>query len=735
MVINPPLLKKPKLVLIGEAPGETEDETGIPFTGRSGEILDECLHAAGLSRQDVEIKNAVRCRPENNRDPKKKELEACRTKFLQGEIEALKDVTWVLLGAVAIREVGGQSRGVHKNRERTWTSPDGLTCWGAPHPAAIARGIFRSDQLVRVLQRASGQARTVELKDPTIPVLALDTETTGLDVYRKARPFLATTCDGKTARLFDLTQSWDRFKLHQVIKAADEILMANALFDWTMLEAIGIDIPVEVLTDVQWTAAADDSGNCPYSLERLGNSYFKQGGQHKTDLKKFIGDKTLAGGFRSIPKEILHEYAIRDAVLTYALDRHPRMVHAKETNSSFIDRERDLLRVLRAVEKRGVLVDRAAIPTAIKYLLDEAARFLSFIRMDPVVSGGHPDYNPNSHKQTAEIMEAMGFESPERTKAGNPSFGKLVLKMFNHPITDAIHDYRHFLSLANGAIDTIPKVIDRNNRLHPGYHSLGSETNRFTCTAKKESDDEKINLLGIPSDKAVRKIFKARPGFTWCRMDWSQIEMRGIAHYSRDPGLVKSYNENPLADYYKMVGKLVLGREITKEERQDTFKTMALAKGYGIGVKSLSKRLRKDIQWVKDFIAVYDAGLPGVTQFFKDTEDTVRSRGFVMAEDYPSRVEKRAAYQGVNRIVQGSCAVHLKRVLLELFDMIQGLDDVFIVHFVHDEINFEIRNDRVGYWIPKLKQVMESGWNWSVPVIAKVETGPNWGDLKEVESA
>jgi len=498
-----------------------------------------------------------------------------------------------------------------------------------------------------------------------------------------------------------------------------------------MLSAIGIDIPAEVLTDIQWAAAADDSGNCPYSLERLGNSYFKQGGRHKTDLRQFIGDKTLAGGFRSIPKEILHDYAVRDAVLTYALDRHPKLAEAKETYNSFIQRERELLPVLKAIEERGILVDTAAVPVAQQYLMDEATRFLSFIQTDPSVSCIFPNYNPNSHQQTAKLMESIGFESPELTKAGNPSYGKLVLRMFNHPLTDAIHDYRHFRSLAQGAIETIPKVLDPNNCMHPGYHSLGSETNRFTCVTKKESDDERVNLLGIPSDKTVRRIFQARPGFTWCKIDWSQIEMRGIAHYSRDHGLIHSYNDNPDADYYKMVGMLVLGREITKEERQETFKTMALAKGYGIGVKSLAKRLRKDTQWVKDFVAVYDAGLPGVSQFFRDTEDAVRTQGFVMAEDYPSRVEKRAAYQGVNRIVQGSCAVHLKRVLLELFDMISDSDEVFIVHFVHDEINFEIRNDKVNHWIPKIKHTMESGWNWLVPVRAKVEVGPNWGDLTE----
>jgi DNA polymerase-1 len=709
----------------------------VPFIGRSGEVLDAALEMAGVSRDEVYITNAAKCQTPGDRVPKPDELKACREVFLNDELIKFKHVPWVLLGGTAIRAVGDQPGGVKENTSRHWTNKSGIVCWGTWHPAAVLRGLGTTKQIAEVIARALGSITLVDVAKTQKLVLAVDTETNGLDPYLGHRPFIASATDGTTGSIFDLDLPVDRWRLQSWINQADEIPMLNAMFDIQMLASRGIKVPPEKVHEVRVQAALADSGDYPYGLEKLADKYFGRGAVYKHKMDEFLkskGRKFLADGYKDIPVELLHPYALEDAVLTWSLHMHPTLVAARTRWASAYARERRLIKTLLNIETRGVAIDLEQVPKAKAALLAECAQILATIQSHPDVQKINPEFNPLSHPQTAKVLEGLGLESDEFTGSGNPSWGKKVLARLGHEVADGILEYRHLRSIAGGAIDNLPNVVDKSGAFHPSYDQVGSETGRFTARsrASRADEDRRVNMMGIPKLDAVRSLFKARPGFVMFAIDYRQIENRGTAHFSKDLDMIKQFNDNPDMSYYTLAGRLVYGEDVPDSDpRYKTLKAVVLARGYGGGIKKLAKVMGVPINEAEAFVHKLDQAMPGVSKFFKEVEVFVRENGFVIAEDWPKHLDWRVAYQGVNAIVQGACAVHMKRVLNQLDDLVANHDDVFIIHHNHDEIVGEIRYNRVDHWMPKIIAVMMVGFNWSVPIRVKANIGPNWGTMTE----
>lgn len=729
----------PLLVICGDRPGVVEDQFGSHFVGPTGEILDDVLRDVDLPRHKTVMLNLTLCYPPDGRDAKTKEIESCVYTYMRGFMTKWATIPWILMGSQAIRYIGGESGGVKRNFGRRWVTKDGLVCFGAPNPAAVAHGSYRTDQIVRVFLQALDRLEAVSITKENRCVLAVDTETTGLDFYREARPFIATSCDGKTAKLYELDTPADRAELQHDMDSADEIAMANALFDCGQLDKLGIWADLNKVVDIQWAASLDDAGNCPYRLERLGDHYFKNGGAHKRVLDNFLKTymaehkiKSLAEGFKSIPREHLNKYALFDAGLTWGLHQHPSLVKARALNTSFIAREHRLLKTLQHIESRGMLIDLTRIQEAIEELGRLRDDTLIKLRNHPDIKREFPEFNPNSHPQTRQVMDLLEIHSPEKTKTGAPAYGKTILALLGHTVPQMILEYRSYRLLAGGALESIPRAIASDGRIHPSFHSTGTESGRFTCKTRAETEDERVNLHGIPKIKKVRAVFTAPPGFSIVSIDMSQIENRGMAHFAGARSLIDGYTNDPNTDFYSLIASRIYDRSIHKNNPEDNkirqeVKAVVLAKGYGAGIRKISKMIRRSIEYTQEFIATYDAAIPEIQDFFIRVANEVAKTGRVKIEDWSCPVDRRVAYQGVNRIIQGSCAVHLKRLLNEIDSLIAGRDDIYMIMHVHDEIVFEISNTQLGFWIPKLKRIMESGWNWAVPVVVNVEYGKDWG--------
>ena len=741
---------KPRLVLILQSPGVDEDEAGIPVVGKTRTVLDPAMEMAGTCRGEVYIDNCVRCHPPHDRQARKDEFLACHQRWGQDIEQRFRDVPWVLLGAEAIALVGGAAGGVESNRGRRWRNAAGIECWGSYHPAAVLRGSGRTDIIAEVLARALGNTREVDFAVSAARVLVIDTETDGLDVYRGHRPFLASTCrvsgDTSEALLYDLTQAEERQALQDAIDNAETVVFHNARFDIGMLRAIGISVPWGCVHDTRWSAALADNINKPYKLETLCDRYFERGAVWKHTLHDWLKEhkkESLASGFRDIPSDILRPYATEDAVLTWALYHHPSLVEARTLWGRAYERERRLLETLDRIEGWGILVDAERVPKATEALNREVTRLHGVINQDPCIQDlvrNHPDvfknneFNPSSFRQTVPVCEALGIPTSERTKTGAPSYGKWVLSSCGHPIGEAIHDFRSTRNIAGGALQHFVNVVDSDGRVHPSYDSVGSESGRFTGTtrAAKHDKDRRINLMGIPRLPEVRRVCVATPGFWWVRFDFRQTENRGLAEYSSDEALIAAYCAPPDIDFYKLAGLLVYHRDVSKEERQ-VLKSVILARGFGAGVKKIAKMLRRSIEWTQAFLDSVDAAMPGLPRFFQQVRDELKVSGRVVAEGFPCRLDWRVAYMGVNRIVQGSCAAHMKRILIDVDDLTRGEEDSCrVIHHVHDEINLEIAEGSLDHWLRPLVSTIEDGWGWKVPVRVGIEIGRSWGDLEDM---
>lgn len=733
----------PKFVVCGDRPGSVEDAVGTHFVGLAGEILNDAFRLAEIPSYYAVKLNVTLCAPPNARDSTNKECEACVRTNISRFVEKYKNLPWILVGAKAIKYVGEVSGGVRDNVGRQWETKSGLRCFGAPNPTAIARGMYRTNQLARVLKQMLGKMQSVDLVEPTDATLAVDTETTGLDFYRNAEPFIATSCDGKVAKLYTLTDLRDRAELQADVDRADRVVMANALFDCGQLAKVGVNVPLSKVFDVQWGAALHDTGNCPYRLERLGDFYFKNGGKHKRKLDEHVkkllkdnGAKSLHEGFKTISMDVLRDYALLDANLTYAISRHPTIIRVVAEYPEFVSREQRLLKTTQNIEQYGILVDLSRIATAITHMEARRDYTLVQLRQHPDIRVELPEFNPSSHVQTAKVMELLGLSSPERTKTGNPSYGKIVLALMGHPIAQLILDYRSYRLLAGGALQSIPNAVAKDGRIHPSFHSTGTESGRFTCKTRAETEDEKVNLHGIPKDRMVRRIFVAPEDKVIVSMDMSQIENRGMAHFSECKKLIDGYTEDPNTDFYSLIASEIYGRKISKANPEDykirqEVKVVVLAKGYGAGAKKIAKIIRRSIEYTLEFLASYDASLPEIQNFFLKIRDEITRTGRVVVEDWACQIDPRVSYQGVNRVIQGVCAVHFKRLLNEIDAMIAGYEDIHMVMHVHDEIVFEIAKEKLNFWIPKLKHVMENGWGWAVPVVVNTSVGNDWGDMKD----
>ncbi|MBU2978459.1 DNA polymerase I [Alteromonas sp. C1M14] len=578
------------------------------------------------------------------------------------------------------------------------------------------------------------------------PVVAFDTETTSLD-YMEAEIVGVSFCvaPGEAAyvplghdypdapaqldrasilsQLKPLLESEDVKKVGQHLKY-DKNVLAN--YDIN-LQGIAFDTMLESYV-LNSTATRHD-------MDSLAMAYLNHKTIHFEDIAG-KGAKQLT--FNQIPLEQAAPYAAEDADITLRLHQviWEKLQPQEKLKTLLLDVEIPLASVLSRMEQRGVLIDSQK--------LGQQSQDLA-LRIKELETAVHEaageTFNLGSTKQLQQILfDKLSLPVIKKTPKGAPSTSEEVLQelALDYPIPKMIMEYRGLTKLKNTYTDKLPKMINhRTGRVHTSYHQA------ITATGRLSSTDPNLQNIPIRTEvgRRVRQAFVPRSGFKIVAADYSQIELRIMAHLSNDKGLLSAFAEGK--DIHKATAAEVFDTpldEVTSDQRRSA-KAINFGLIYGMSAFGLARQLNIPRNDAQTYMDLYFERYPGVLKYMDETRELAKEKGYVetvfgrrlyLPDIKASNGMRRkgAERAAINAPMQGTAADIIKLAMLKVDEWInkEAADEVYMMMQVHDELVFEIKEDKVDDYVPYIVSLMEQAAGLSVPLNVEAGTGINWDE-------
>ncbi|AVF67280.1 DNA polymerase I [Vibrio alginolyticus] len=440
--------------------------------------------------------------------------------------------------------------------------------------------------------------------------------------------------------------------------------------------------------------------------------------------------------FNQIELEQASPYAAEDADVTLRL--HNRLFANIEQDESlktvYEEIEMPLVLVLSRIERTGVFIDEmklSAQSVEITARLDELEKKAYEI--------AEQEFNMNSPKQLQAILfEKMGLPVVKKTPSGTPSTNEEVLQelALDYPLPKLILEYRGLAKLKSTYTDKLPKMINPSTgRVHTSYHQAVTATGRLSSTDP--------NLQNIPirneAGRRIRQAFVAPSGHKILAVDYSQIELRIMAHLSGDQALLDAFRDGK--DIHAATAAEIMGvsiEDVSSEQRRRA-KAVNFGLIYGMSAFGLAKQLGIPRGEAQAYMDTYFERYPGVMQYMEDTRSTAADKGYVETifgrrlhlPEIKSRngMRRKAAERAaINAPMQGTAADIIKKAMLLVDQWIQeeGNGRVKLLMQVHDELVFEVEESSLSEIESKVQKLMESAAELKVPLVAEVGHGDNW---------
>jgi DNA polymerase-1 len=468
-------------------------------------------------------------------------------------------------------------------------------------------------------------------------------------------------------------------------------------------------------------------------MDALADKYLGYKTVHFEDIAG-KGAKQLT--FNQIEIEKAGHYAAEDADITLRL--HQAILPKLEKNSAqlsvFHDIEMPLLPVLARMEQYGVLIDCD--------MLDQQSHAIG-TRLSELEIEAHniagKSFNLSSPKQLQTILfEEQGIPVIKKTPKGAPSTAEEVLQelALDYPLPKVILENRGLSKLKSTYTDKLPLLVDPStNRVHTSYHQA------VTATGRLSSTDPNLQNIPVRSEEGrkIRLAFIAPTDHKIVAIDYSQIELRIMAHLSDDPGLVKAFSEGK--DVHKATAAEIFAvplDEVTSDQRRSA-KAVNFGLIYGMSAFGLAKQLNVSRHIAQEYMDKYFERYPNVSQYMEDTRQQATETGYVETlfgrrlylPDIKSKngMRKKAAERAaINAPMQGTAADIIKKAMLSVDAWILEQNDprIKMTMQVHDELIFEIHQDIVEDTTKTLIEIMNNAVEMSVPLIAEAGIGENW---------
>ena len=399
--------------------------------------------------------------------------------------------------------------------------------------------------------------------------------------------------------------------------------------------------------------------------------------------------------------------------------------------------EMPLLPVLAGMEQSGVAIDAAAF----RAFLDDVQGRLDQLTAHVYELAG-TQFNIRSAQQLGDVLfNGLGLPAPRKTKGGQASTSQQTLEKLagQHPVVDSILQYRKLEKMRSTYLDPLPRLVDPQGRLHTTFNQKATATGRLSSS---NPNLQNIPVRG-PLGKRMRSCFIAGPGRLLVSADYSQVELRVLAHVSQDPALLEAFRNGE--DIHARTAALVYDLppdQVSPDQRRNA-KTINFGLIYGMGAQKLAQELKISTTQAKDFIARYFERLQGLKEFYEGAEASARKHGFVttlggrrrLLPDINSASGQAAALarrQAINTVIQGSAADIIKLAMLAVArdECLRELDARLLLQ-VHDELLLEVPADaaeEAGALVARLMQdVCPAGKELSVPLLVDWGTGHDWG--------
>ena len=507
----------------------------------------------------------------------------------------------------------------------------------------------------------------------------------------------------------------------------------NAKFDYSILANYGIKVNGIAFDTMLESYVLNSTER--HDMDSMANRYLN----HKTitydELTKVDKKKVTID---AIEVEKTTQYAAEDADITLQLHEKlwPELEKDQKLTKLFTDIEMPLAIVLAEMERTGVLVDAKQLND---YSYELAKQLIEIEAQLQSLAG--EKFNPASPKQIQAILfDKHNLPVLKKTPKGDPSTSEEVLSELanEYELPRMILFYRGLAKLKNTYTDKLPLMISPiDHRIHTNYNQIG------TITGRLSSNDPNLQNIPVRNEEGrrIRQAFIAPKGCKIISADYSQIELRIMAHLSQDESLLNAFAHDK--DIHRVTAGEILGKaesEVTNEERRRA-KAVNFGLIYGMSAFGLSKQInipRKEAQF---YIDRYFERYPGVQQYMEQTRQLAAEQGYV--ETLSGRrlylpkirstngIEKRGAERAaINAPMQGTAADIIKTAMIKMSEWIknQSTDNIKMVMQVHDELVFEIKDAFVEQYCTEIKKIMENCYQLSVPLKVDVGIGNNWDE-------
>lgn len=583
-----------------------------------------------------------------------------------------------------------------------------------------------------------------KLKDA--PLFAFDTETTSLNYMEAELVGMSfSTTAGEAAYLpfahdyMDAPEQLERDlvleKMKPLLESTEHKKVGQHLkYDRNVLANYGIQLN-GIAFDTMLESYVLNSVATRHDMDSLSLHYLDKS---TTKFEEIAGKGAKQLTFNQIPLEKASPYAAEDADITLRLHNTlwPQLCEHESLKKVVEDIEIPLSVVLSDMEQTGVLLDSQ---TLLQQSQDLAQRIMELEKEVHDMAG--QEFNLSSTKQLQEILfEKMDLPVLKKTPKGAPSTAEEVLQelALNYPLPKLLMEYRGLTKLKNTYTDKLPKMINpRTGRVHTSYHQAIAATGRLSSTDP--------NLQNIPirtaEGRKVRKAFIASPGYKIVAADYSQIELRIMAHLSGDEGLLKAFSAGK--DIHRATAAEVFGVELEQVSADQRRNAKAINFGliYGMSAFGLARQLNIPRQEAQKYMNLYFERYPGVLRYMEETRVSAKEKGYVstvfgrrlyLPEINASNGMRRqgAERAAINAPMQGTAADIIKMAMLEVANWIDNLnnDDVKMIMQVHDELVFEIKEHNLDGYKEKIVELMENACDLSVPLIVEADSGENWDE-------
>ena len=574
-------------------------------------------------------------------------------------------------------------------------------------------------------------------------LFALDTETDNLDYMAANLVGISFALENGEAAYLPL--QLDYLGASKTLEKTTALALLKPVLENPAIQKVGqnfkYDLTIFARNSIDVQGVAFDTMLESYVLNSTG--------RHNMDdlAKRYLGHQTIsfeeiAGKgknqltFNQIPLEKATEYAAEDADVTMKLQQVLWEKLSKEPTLEklFKEMELPLLGVLSRMERRGVLIDSDAL-----FLQsNEIANRLSELEEQAYVLAGQP-FNLASTKQLQEILfDKLGLPVIQKTPKGAPSTNEEVLEelAFSHELPKVLVEHRGLSKLKSTYTDKLPQMVNpQTGRVHTSYHQA------VTATGRLSSSDPNLQNIPIRNEEGrrIRQAFIAREGFTVVAADYSQIELRIMAHLSQDQGLINAFTQGK--DIHRSTAAEIFGvalDEVTPEQRRNA-KAINFGLIYGMSAFGLSRQLGIGRADAQNYMDLYFKRYPGVQTFMHDIREKAKAQGYVetlfgrrlyLPDINSSNGMRRKAAErvAINAPMQGTAADIIKRAMIQLDQKLQNDPDIAMIMQVHDELVFEVRSEKVAFYRELIKTQMESAADLVVPLIVDVGQGTNWDE-------